>query len=215
MSEEKGKPTKLGTILRNIGMFLTFIGFLLTIMVFFPFLYGISLHINFAFIGMALVVIGMVMTVASAFLKSLKKYQSFSFLKCETEACDYKEIRDFRKGDFVFKEIDRNCKKCGTKLYVSQIAHLPTKDYKTQEVKIKDKKLKPEKEKYITKTVLKCNKSNCAREEIRDFQVGDVIYKELDAQTCHACNSKLYVDNIFHITEEKFNKLKARGKIPA
>jgi len=215
MSEEKGKPTKLGKILRNVGMLLSFIGFFLTIMVFFPFLYGISLDMLFAYIGMGLVLAGLIMTIASAFFRSLKKYQTFSYLRCEAGTCDYKEIRDFRKGDFVFKEIDRNCKKCGTKLQVFQIAHIPTKDYEIKDIEIKDKELKPEKEKFITKTVIKCNESSCIYEEIRDFKVGDTIFKELDAKMCQTCNSKLYITNIFNIAEEKFNKLKAKGKISA
>ena len=146
MSEEKGESTKLGKILRNIGMFLTFIGIFITMMVFMPYLYGISLDMIFAYIGMGMIFGGMVLTVISAFLKTFKRYQTFSYLKCETETCDYKEIRDFRKGDFVFKEIDRNCKKCGTKLYISQIAHIPTKDYKIKETIIKDKELESKEE---------------------------------------------------------------------
>ena len=215
MSEEKGVPTKLGKILRGIGLLLSFLGFFLTIMVFFPYLYGISLDMIFAYIGMGLIVVGMIMTVVSAFLRTLKKYQTFSYLKCETDTCDYKEIQDFRKGDFVFKRINRNCKKCSTKLEIYQIAHIPTKDYKIQETIIKDKELKPEKETYITKTVVKCNESSCTYEEIRDFKAGDTIFKELDAKKCQTCNSMLYINNIFNITEEKFNKLKAKGKISA
>lgn len=215
MSEEKGEPTKLGKILRNIGLFLTFMGIFITMMVFMPYLYGISLDMIFAYIGMGMIFGGMVLTIISAFLRSFKKYQTFSYLKCETETCDYKEIRDFRKGDFVFKEIDRSCKKCGTKLHVAQIAHIPTKDYKIKDLKIKDRKLKPEKEVFITKTLIKCNGSNCNYEEIRDFKDGDTVFKELDAQACKTCRSPVYVENIFNITEEKFNKLKAKGKIPA
>ncbi|MBD3405474.1 MAG: hypothetical protein GF411_04980 [Candidatus Lokiarchaeota archaeon] len=33
-------------------------------------------------------------------------------LQCQEQDCDFKEIRDFKKGDFILKEVEQECPKC-------------------------------------------------------------------------------------------------------
>jgi len=46
------------------------------------------------------------------------KYETVSILKCSK--CDYTEIRDFKRGDYVFKEMG-DCRECYGKLYIKAI----------------------------------------------------------------------------------------------
>jgi len=46
------------------------------------------------------------------------KYATVSIIKCSK--CDYTEIRDFKMGDYVFKEIGE-CKNCSGRLYIKTI----------------------------------------------------------------------------------------------
>ena len=207
MEDERGEMRKSGSILRGIGMLLMFLGMFLILMVMFPFLYGINLDQIFSWIGLGLAMGGFVFLVLSFFLRIIKKHETFTFIKCSKEDCKYEEIRDFRKGDYIFKELTRNCKKCGSNLYVDQIAHLPLKKYHKKEYPIKDRKLDKEKEVFITKTVVRCDNEQCDFEEIRDFQENDVIFEVLEGQKCKKCNSILYVHEIYKISEEKFNEM--------
>ena len=207
MENEQGEMRRSGAILRGIGMLLLFLGMFLFIMTMFPFLYGLTLDPIFSTIGLGLGFIGFILIFISMFLRTIKKYETFSFLKCTKEFCTYEEVRDFRKNDFVFKELERKCKKCSSPLYINQIAHLPLKRYDEKKYPIKDKKFDKEKEVFITKTVVKCDSPECSFEVMRDFQDGDVIFKHLEDMTCKKCGSGLIIGNIFHISEEDLKEL--------
>ncbi|NHI93230.1 MAG: hypothetical protein EAX96_12090 [Candidatus Lokiarchaeota archaeon] len=207
MEEDRGEMRKSGSILRGIGMFLMIMGMFFVIMVMFPFLYGITLDQSFSFIGFIMAIVGFGLLFISMFLRIVKRYESFSFLKCSLEKCEYNEVRDFHKGDYVFKELERTCKKCGSNMYINQIAELPLKMYKTEEYPIKDKKPDKDKEKFITKTLIKCDDPSCDYEETRDFQENDVVFKKIENKKCSKCNSLLYIHEIHDISEEKLKTL--------
>ena len=48
----------------------------------------------------------------------IKPINTVTVIKCEN--CDYTEIRDFKKGDFIFKQVGK-CQKCGGDLYIKTI----------------------------------------------------------------------------------------------
>lgn len=40
---------------------------------------------------------------------------------CNNKSCDSKTIREFQRGDYVFKELDAPCQKCGGKQMITAI----------------------------------------------------------------------------------------------
>lgn len=42
-------------------------------------------------------------------------------IECQNKECNYKTVREFQRGDYVFKELDAACQKCGGKQMVSAI----------------------------------------------------------------------------------------------
>ncbi|MHA1800069.1 MAG: hypothetical protein ACTSVY_16630 [Candidatus Helarchaeota archaeon] len=212
MLNDKGEQRKIGKIFRFIGMLILMIGMFLIMITVFPFFYGINLEpaLNqlLSMVGFGFGIVGFILISLSMFLRIQKRFETFTFLKCMDDQCNYQEVRDFRKGDYIFKELERKCKKCKSNLYIYQIAHLPLKKYQTEEFKIKDRDYEDKKEdKHITKTILKCVDPNCKFEQIRDFQKGDIVFKELEGKKCTICNSNLYISEIFYITEENFKEL--------
>lgn len=51
-------------------------------------------------------------------LVAMKTQRAITVLQCES--CDYKEEREFQRGDYVLKRIGA-CIKCGGPLYISMI----------------------------------------------------------------------------------------------
>ncbi len=42
-------------------------------------------------------------------------------IECTVKECNNKTVREFQRGDYVFKELDQNCQKCGGKQMVTAI----------------------------------------------------------------------------------------------
>ena len=56
------------------------------------------------------------------------EHQTLSIIKCR--ACDFTEIRDFKRGDYIFKEVG-DCKECQGKAFIKTIYTVPlTKEKK-------------------------------------------------------------------------------------
>jgi hypothetical protein len=42
-------------------------------------------------------------------------------IECSSKGCGFKSVREFQRGDFVFKELDVTCQKCGSKQMITGI----------------------------------------------------------------------------------------------
>lgn len=62
-------------------------------------------------------------------------------------------------------------------------------------------------EKEVTKTVVKCVK--CNEEHTRDYKEGDIVFQEIDGETCPKCSGNLIVSQIYvEIVKKKKGKEK-------
>jgi hypothetical protein len=46
--------------------------------------------------------------------------------------CDYREVREFQKGDYIFKKLGA-CSTCGSEQYISAIYSIPTSKVEEKE----------------------------------------------------------------------------------
>ncbi len=79
----------------------------------------------------ALAGIGLIALVLSVFLLYQSKLQSaqvkievpkvMTTLECSSKNCASKTIREFQRGDYVYKDIDAVCQKCGAKQIITAI----------------------------------------------------------------------------------------------
>ena len=42
-------------------------------------------------------------------------------IQCTNKSCDFKSIREFQRGDFVYKELDAPCQKCSGKQMITAV----------------------------------------------------------------------------------------------
>ena len=42
-------------------------------------------------------------------------------IECSSKGCGFKSVREFQRGDFVFKDLDVTCQKCGSKQMITGI----------------------------------------------------------------------------------------------
>lgn len=56
--------------------------------------------------------------------KLTPRYLSITVIKCSNRDCNFREEREFRHGDYVFKE-DGNCPKCNSILLIDSIYAKP------------------------------------------------------------------------------------------
>jgi hypothetical protein len=42
-------------------------------------------------------------------------------IECQNKTCNFKTVREFQRGDYVFKDLDVACQKCGNKQMVTAI----------------------------------------------------------------------------------------------
>jgi hypothetical protein len=42
-------------------------------------------------------------------------------IRCDSSTCDFKEIRNFEKGDYILKRLDARCPKCGSSMTVQGV----------------------------------------------------------------------------------------------
>ncbi len=57
-------------------------------------------------------------------LRMTSKYFSITVIKCSNENCTFREEREFKRGDYVFKEVGV-CPKCKGKLIIASIYAKP------------------------------------------------------------------------------------------
>jgi hypothetical protein len=62
--------------------------------------------------------------------KPTKEYKTVTVVNCY--GCDYREIREFQKGDYIFKKLGV-CGTCGSERYISAIYSIPTSKVEEKE----------------------------------------------------------------------------------
>jgi ABC-type multidrug transport system fused ATPase/permease subunit len=75
--------------------------------------------------------IGLIAMVMSLFLLYQYRRQSaevkleipkvMTTIECQNKGCNFKSTRDFQRGDYVFKDLDVACQKCGGKQMITAI----------------------------------------------------------------------------------------------
>jgi hypothetical protein len=51
-------------------------------------------------------------------------------IRCSNKSCDFKEIRNFQKGDYVLKPLDTKCPKCGSSMIIEGVYVVKEEDRK-------------------------------------------------------------------------------------
>lgn len=83
------------------------------------------------FIGLLVISIGFQMLTAGGKQKAPKPPPpTITEVKCDNPTCDFKEIRDFQKGDYVLKPLDAKCPKCGSKMTIQGVYIVKEEDEK-------------------------------------------------------------------------------------
>ena len=58
--------------------------------------------------------------------KLIPRYLSVTVVKCSNSNCNFREEREFKRGDYIFKEVG-NCPKCNSILLIESIYAKPIK----------------------------------------------------------------------------------------
>jgi hypothetical protein len=56
-------------------------------------------------------------------------------IHCTDPECDFKELRDFEKDDYILKPLDAKCPKCGGKMIIEGV-YIVREEDETEEIKI-------------------------------------------------------------------------------
>jgi len=74
------------------------------------------------FIGLLVISIGFQMLTSGREPKAPKPPPpTITEVRCDNPNCDFKDIRDFQKGDYVLKPLDAKCPKCGSKMTIQGV----------------------------------------------------------------------------------------------
>ncbi len=145
------------------------------------------------------------LSIMLGFNKGISKLEAFTLISCENSSCKHTIIRDFQKNDYVFKELEEKCSKCGSNSYIEKITLMPTKKVKEtieKGLRAKKPKMTKEEKKFKTVTTLKCENSECDFSKIRNFELNDYVFKTFDDMNCSKCGSTLYISEISHKKSE-------------
>jgi hypothetical protein len=74
------------------------------------------------FIGLLIISIGFNLLTAGRQSKAHKPPPpTITEIRCTNAGCDFKEIRDFKKGDYVLKPLEAKCPKCGSPIAIDGV----------------------------------------------------------------------------------------------
>ncbi|MHA1299118.1 MAG: hypothetical protein ACTSO9_06755 [Candidatus Helarchaeota archaeon] len=198
-----GEQSKIGSIFQTIGAILLFISFFL-IFIGLGLIPGFSPDQNFLNYGMFLIAPAffiLFLSVLTSLNKDIKKFESFTTIKCENTSCKHTIVRDFKINDFIFKKLDKKCPKCQSNMYIVEISSFPVKKIKElpeKGINPKKPKISKKEKKLKTITTLKCKNIECDFKKTRNFKIYDYIFKSFSDESCPRCGSVLYISNISH-----------------
>ncbi len=110
-----------------LGLFAKFIGIILCIMGFMTLFYGYSLpqplSAIISFVGLFIMAMGFTFLTANRPINTsrLPPPPTFTEVRCDSKNCDFKEIRNFERGDYILKALNIHCPKCGSGLTIHGI----------------------------------------------------------------------------------------------
>ncbi|RDE15837.1 MAG: hypothetical protein C4K47_02300 [Candidatus Thorarchaeota archaeon] len=100
----------MSVLSRLIGLFISVVGATLIFMTM-----NDPQSFIWLFVGLLIISIGFNLLTARGQPKGHKPPPpTITEIRCSNTACDFKEIRDFKKGDFVLKPLETKCPKCGS-----------------------------------------------------------------------------------------------------
>lgn len=106
----------MGTVSRLLGVALSGIGF---VILFFGMSTTDVLSFVWSFIG--IIVMGFGFALLTASRTAVKKPPPPTVTEIRCNSCDFKEIRDFKKGDYVLMSIGNVCPKCQSAMTIEGV----------------------------------------------------------------------------------------------
>ncbi len=106
----------MGLISKLIGIVLAAAGFLLLF-------FGINetsvMSYVYSFLGLIVMALGFALLTAGRPKEEKLPPPTITEIKCNN--CDFKEIRDFKKGDYILKTVEEACPKCQTGMTIEGV----------------------------------------------------------------------------------------------
>lgn len=106
----------MGVLSKIIGIFLSGIGFMLLF-------YGMGdtslLSYLWSFLGLIVMTMGFAFLTAGKAKEEKPPPPTVTEIKCNS--CDFKEIRDFKKGDYILKGVEQVCPKCQSTMMIDGV----------------------------------------------------------------------------------------------
>jgi len=106
----------VGLISKLIGIVLAAAGFLL---LFFGMNEPTVMSYVYSFLGLIVMALGFALLTAGRPKEEKLPPPTITEIKCND--CDFKEIRDFKKGDYILKTVEEACPKCQTGMTIMTI----------------------------------------------------------------------------------------------
>ena len=100
---------KMGLLSKLIGVALAVVGFIL---LFFGMNDQTIMMYVYSFLGLIVMSMGFALLTAGRPKEEKPPPPTVTEIKCND--CDFKEIRDFKKGDYILKAVENTCPKCQT-----------------------------------------------------------------------------------------------------
>ncbi len=111
----------MGIITKVIGAILAGVGFYIVLMGLNP-LPDDSMTFVYFIIGLVVMSVGFNLMVGSRREKEVKPPPpTITEIRCDSPECNFKEIRDFERGDYILRLVDVPCPKCGGSMTVEGI----------------------------------------------------------------------------------------------
>ena len=117
----------MGLISKLIGIVLAAVGFLL---LFFGMNEPTVMSYVYSFLGLLVMAMGFALLTAGKPKEEKLPPPTITEINCND--CDFKEIRDFKKGDYILKTVEEACPKCQTGMTIEgvyMIREEPEKKY--------------------------------------------------------------------------------------
>ncbi|MFW9787850.1 MAG: hypothetical protein ACFFE1_09255 [Candidatus Thorarchaeota archaeon] len=105
----------MGIISRILGLVFAAAGFLILWLT-----WGTPGQFIWSFVGMFVMAMGFTLLTAGRQQKEAKPPPpTVTEIRCDS--CDFKEIRDFQKGDYVLKPVEASCPKCQSSMTIEGV----------------------------------------------------------------------------------------------
>lgn len=119
----------MGATSRLIGLVISAVGALLIFMTY----NDPTQSFIWLFIGLLIISIGFNLLTARGQARAHKPPPpTITEIRCSSTSCDFKEIRDFQKGDYILKPLETKCPKCGAQTIVEGVYVVKEEDQKSK-----------------------------------------------------------------------------------